>query len=533
MVLAITERQSWLVALCNIILPTSLYLLLLTSTRRTGKAVWWAFPLTFLAAFQVVLLYLFGSGVIAVDMWLNLVTTNATEALELLNNLVPGLITVFALYLPLIIISTLQAWRRTTLPKSWQKVGRGIALGALVVGIGLYALCLRTPNFRTVIDIYPVNVVYNLKLAIERTIRTARYHKTSASFTFDASNTHTDSAEVYIFVIGETSRTRNFQLYGYDRETTPLLSQERERLFVFKDVLTQSNTTHKSVPMLLSAVSAEDYDNIYQQKGIITAFREAGFYTLFASNQKHNHSFIDFFGMEADETLFLKNENIEQHHYDQELLPYVADALKRHRRLFIVLHTYGSHFNYHERYPDEMAYFQPEANAEAHYSNKETLVNAYDNTIRGIDAFLHKLVNMTDSLPTAILYTSDHGENIFDDDRRLFLHASPHPSAYELQVPLIISLSPKYRETYPEIEDALRSNKTKPVGTNASVFHTMLDLAGIRSPYYRDSLSLANKQYEVHERYYLNDHNKKVPITKLHFDDEDIEVLKNSNNYPF
>ena len=61
----------------------------------------------------------------------------------------------------------------------------------------------------------------------------------------------------------------------------------------------------------------------------------------------------------------------------------------------------------------------------------------------------------------------------------------------------------------------------------------MLDLAGIRSPYYRDSLSLANKQYEVHERYYLNDHNKKVPITKLHFDDEDIEVLKNSNNYPF
>ena len=79
MVLAITERQSWLVALCNIILPTSLYLLLLTSTRRTGKAVWWAFPLTFLAAFQVVLLYLFGSGVIAVDMWLNLVTTNKAE----------------------------------------------------------------------------------------------------------------------------------------------------------------------------------------------------------------------------------------------------------------------------------------------------------------------------------------------------------------------------------------------------------------------------------------------------------------------
>ena len=466
-------------------------------------------------------------------MWLNLVTTNATEALELLNNLVPGLITVFALYLPLIIISTWQAWRRIKLPKRWKRIGRRIALGALLIGIGLYVLCLRTPGFRTVIDIYPVNVVYNLKLAIERTIRTARYYKTSASFTFEASNTHTDSAEVYIFVVGETSRAGNFQLYGYDRETTPLLSQESERLFVFKDVLTQSNTTHKSVPMLLSAVSAEDYNNIYQQKGIITAFREAGFYTLFASNQKVNHSFINIFGKEADESLFLKSSDIEQLHYDQELLPCVTDALKRHIRLFIVLHTYGSHFNYHERYPEEMAYFQPEANAEAHYSNRETLQNAYDNTVRGIDEFLHKLVSMTDSIPTAILYTSDHGENIFDDDRHLFLHASPHPSAYELQVPLIISLSPKYREAHPDIEVALRSNETKPVGSNASVFHTMLDLAGIRSPYYRDSLSLANKQYEVHQRYYLNDHNKKVPVTKLHFDDEDIEVLRNSNIYPF
>lgn len=532
--LSVTEKQTWLTALCNAFLPTSLYALLLTSTRYTGKAAWWVFPLTFLAAFQVVLLYLFGSGVIAVDMWLNLVTTNATEALELLDNLVPGLITVFGLYLPLIIISTIQALRHKVLPKTWQRTTRLLALGGLIVGIGLYIACLRQPTFRTLKDIYPVNVVYNLKLAIERTIKTARYRKTSANFSFESTNTHaSDSAEVYILVVGETARAGNFQLYGYKRETTPLLQGERERLMVYPDVLTESNTTHKSVPMLLSAISAEDYDSIYHQKGIITAFREAGFYTLFVSNQRPNHSFIDFFGEEADEAYFLKSKDTDKEHYDLELLPYVANALKRHKRLFVVLHTYGSHFNYHERYPDELAHFLPEANADAHYKNRESLLNAYDNTIRLTDQVLHRLIAMTDSLPTALLYTSDHGEDIFDDQRHLFLHASPNPSAYQLRVPFIISLSPSYRSTYPEVETILRSNLKQPVSSNASVFHTMLDLAGIKSPYHRDSLSLASRHYKVRERYYLDDHNKKIPVTQLHLDDEDRNMLKGNNIYPF
>ena len=69
-----------------------------------------------------------------------------------------------------------------------------------------------------------------------------------------------------------------------------------EGVVTFTDVLTQSNTTHKSVPMLLSAASAEDYDCLYRQKGIITAFKEAGFHTAFFSNQLPNHSFIVFFG---------------------------------------------------------------------------------------------------------------------------------------------------------------------------------------------------------------------------------------------
>ena len=88
--------------------------------------------------------------------------------------------------------------------------------------------------------------------------------------------------EVYVMVIGETSRAANWSIYGYNRNTNPELTKIKG-LTAFSHVLTESNTTHKSVPMLMSSVTAHDFNSIYRQKGIITAFKEAGYRTAFFS----------------------------------------------------------------------------------------------------------------------------------------------------------------------------------------------------------------------------------------------------------
>ena len=61
----------------------------------------------------------------------------------------------------------------------------------------------------------------------------------------------------------------------------------------------------------------------------------------------------------------------------------------------------------------------------------------------------------------ALIYTSDHGEDIFDDPRHLFLHASPVPSYYQLHIPFLIWMSDSYREAYPEHWEAVTANKEK------------------------------------------------------------------------
>ena len=517
-ILDITEGMSQWACVANILLPLGIYTLLMSISRKPGKMTWWLFPYIFFAAFQVVLLYLYGEGVLAVDMLLNVVTTNVSEATELLDGILPAVLIVCVLYLPPLGMAVANIRGRHILDNRFiyktRRIGGGITVAGLLSVTTAY---LADPTFRLLNNVFPLNVTYNLYLAVERSWISAHYQERVANYRFDAVATHPkDSAEVYVMVIGETARSNNFSLYGYHRDTNPMLTTlvSDSSLIVFRDVRTESNTTHKSVPMLLTSASASDYPALYREKGIIAAFKEAGFHTSFISNQLPNHSFIDFLGMEADSCLFIKEaERAKDNVSDMELLPIVKGILEKGRKKeFIVLHTYGSHFKYNERYPRNMAHFLPDYKSQAKYENRLQLVNAYDNTIRFTDKFLYELSSILSSsaCQSAWLYTSDHGENIYDDNRNKFLHASPNPSEYELRVPLLAWTSASYRSAYPDIISALRSNSGKCVSSSISFFHTMLEMGGIKTKNLDLTKSLADREYKVQPRLYINDHNEAV-----------------------
>ena len=111
-----------------------------------------------------------------------------------------------------------------------------------------------------------------------------------------------------------------------------------------------------------------------------------------------------------------------------------------------------------------------------------------------------------------MLYTSDHGENIFDDDGSLFLHAGQKASRYELHVPLLVWTSDSYNELFPSEVQALQANRERQVESSVSTFHTLLQLGGIHTPVRADSLSLASGSFEERPRSYVNDRNEALPI---------------------
>ena len=541
--LCFTERLSFWACGGNVLLPLALYMWFFSIARCPGKMVWWAFIFIFFAAFQLVLLYLFGTGVIAVDMFLNLVTTNAGEAMELLDNLAPAVVGVFVIYLPLLVLGIIHIRKKYQISAAFQHHVRKWVMEVGSVGLFFLLACyVVVDDYRMRNKLYPVNVCYNLYLAFERNAASENYREASKDFRFDARSEHSATApEVYVMVVGETARAHNFSLYGYPRNTNPLLSKT-PGIKAFPNATTQSNTTHKSVPMLLSAASAEDFERLFHEKGILAAFKEAGFHTVFISNQQPNHSFIDFLGEQADEHYFLKKDESskkdaasEENHYDEDLLKKLDEILPladasssahyHYRKLFVVLHSYGSHFNYQERYPRSFAYFKPDSRSEAKSENRRDLLNAYENTIRYTDYILHGIVErlqkwegvqaktdgVYDQPISAMLYTSDHGENIFDDERCLFLHAAPKASDFELHVPFIIWTSDGFSKQYPNILKALGENRSKQVQSSLSAFHTMLGIGGIQTRYRQDEYSVASGKYHPTKLLYLDDHDEAIP----------------------
>ncbi|MGM9699188.1 MAG: sulfatase-like hydrolase/transferase [Prevotella sp.] len=517
--LVLSEHQNFWTATCNLLLPLGLYWLAAASSRKLGRTVWFMFPFIFMAAFQIVLTRLFGQSIIGVDMFLNVVTTNMSEINELLGNLIPAVSLVFILYIPMLIMAFVAIRRRRRLDASFVNLQRRLAAASIGLGIvcGIVAHKSQKP-MRLIDDIFPVNVSYNLSLAVERYWKTEHYAQTSEGFTFHAkpiSNTPRRGAGgLFVLVIGETARAANFGVLGYERNTTPKLSK-MQGLTAFGKAYSESNTTHKSVPMLLSAVSSVDFDSIYKQRSIITAFREAGFRTAFFSNQRRNGSFIDFFGEEADVCGFVKEDATgSQDVLDDMLVDYAKREIdSADGPLLVVLHCYGSHFNYRERYPRSFARFTPDDAMEAKRENRQSLLNAYDNTILYTDYMLDRLVSAlrTTGKEAVMLYTSDHGEDIYDDGQH-FLHASIVPSEFQLHVPLFVWTSQSYAESHAKMVEALKRNSSASVSTSLSLFHTMLQMAGIGTPAFVSSHSLADSLYVSPHRYFINDRNEAVRL---------------------
>ena len=167
-------------------------------------------------------------------------------------------------------------------------------------------------------------------------------------------------------------------------------------------------------------------------------------------------------------------------------------------RQFIVLHTYGSHFNYKERYPAEQAFFLPDMPVDAEVKYKDNLINAYDNSIRYTDNFLVRLI----------------------------LHASPVPSYYQIHVPFFIWMSDNYRQRYPSLLEAAQANRQKNVSSSASFFQTMLEIGGVETPYRNDSLSVTSALFIERPRVYLNDHNEARTLDDVGMLKEDFKMLE-------
>jgi glucan phosphoethanolaminetransferase (alkaline phosphatase superfamily) len=364
---------------------------------------------------------------------------------------------------------------------------------------------------------YPIGALFKLITASQYKARELYHSSALKKFQFNAAKKDNPAyREVYLLIIGETARYKSWGINGYHRNTSPNLSNNSD-IISYIDVSSAATQTRTALPILFTRASTDSLDLMYKEKSFLSAFRECNFKTYWISNQGRFSSINE---NEADKMIFLKSNIVLETKYDGDMLPVLSEILNgNERKLCIVLHTLGSHHKYSHRYPDNFDLFKPslkEKEIPCSPGAKDVYTNSYDNSILYTDFFISSVINMaskTDSI-SCVLYISDHGENLYDDDRNLRGHGSPQPSKYETHIPLFLWLSEHFRNVYPDKYLTLQMNKDKGISLE-NIFFSILDIANITYDGEDLTRSIASHDLKTYKREVLTVNNDRIPFDDL------------------
>jgi len=284
-----------------------------------------------------------------------------------------------------------------------------------------------------------------------------------------------DEKAVVVLVIGESARKANFQLYGYHRDTNPLLSRQTG-LKVLQATSCATYTT-AGTKAILEPVDSDDLHELLPNY----AFRMGADVVWRTSNWGEPPIHIEEYLTDSDLAKLYPDENPA---FDGILFAGLREriASSQRNKVLVVLHTSTNHGpRYADKYPKEFEVYQPVAkNVEEGEKHLDMLVNAYDNTIRYTDHLLNGLIDTLRSLDgwhSAMIYISDHGESL--GENKIFMHGLPMKLAPRVQyeIPFLVWVSDDYRHYKPEGELPATLDQHY-------VFHSALNLLSIRSPAY-------------------------------------------------
>ncbi len=171
-VLSVVMQQPAVGRVLNILLMLPVYMLLLLSAKRPGRVYWGLFVLVLLHAFQLVLLTIFSGSVVAVDMLLNIFTSEPDEAGELLSNILWPILASGGFYALTFVVATLSARSRESLAPRFRRRMALVSALILLVALPIYiGAKKRFPYVHLRAEVYPMSVFHNMYLATRSSMK--------------------------------------------------------------------------------------------------------------------------------------------------------------------------------------------------------------------------------------------------------------------------------------------------------------------------------------------------------------------------
>lgn len=472
---------------------------------RCRLPVQWCLPVVFVACLYsgYVLIRRDDIGYNEISAVLN---TNLDEALPFVRN--PRIATTLCLALMAYAVlswALCSKWLRT-------KTARSIGLPAIILYLlmassGLAYLLTGSGWNRQ--QMFPINLVRESYQFI-REVQYAKYMYSRLNYTYAGpAPAQCPPALTAVIVIGESGRAASWSLYGYARPTTPqvaaCLGQAGGRGVLFRDALAAGRLTMNAVPSLLSPVPAKDFHDYCSKPSVIQVFRAAGYRTGVLGGQIKASEFWD-----GSVNLLLNDAaSIERFDHDDQFAGAFNQWLSRapQPRQLAVLHLFGSHYTYSDRYPESFKRFD----------GGNEMVDTYDNSIAFTDHVLAGLIARLEEIPTpaVLFYSSDHGENLDDFGDGNIQHSCREFTCYEIEVPMLFYANQAFAAAYPQQLADIRACANRPV-CHDNISQTLLGLAGLTDPaVYLPRYDMSNKLFAPQPRFLIKNLRESIAETEV------------------
>lgn len=420
---------------------------------------------------------------VAIDssMVRNTIHTDPTEVGQLLSlQMIPYV--VFLMVLPAIVIwstdITFKAKGRYLLASlTLVSIAMFVAIAALYLNYTAIHRAGNVSNKYIVYSLVPINVISGTLGVIHKSVKP--FLQSVKKDVEISGRVASPDNLVVVLAIGESSRRRNFSIYGYDRRNTNPALQKASGLHLL-NAIAKRGTTLYALPQILEKKDVK-LPTLVSKLGIPTSCYVN--YTLYDNCASVGETKVSKCGHGGK-------------CYDEDVVPLLEDNLKTYVSgyRFVVLHLGGGSHGpmYADRYPPEFQKFKPMCN-DADVANQctiEQLYNSYDNTILYVDYVLGEIIQKLDRsrVPYVFIYLSDHGESLMEDGR--MFHGMPPGvplPAEQAETPLIVKASVPI------------SIVKRPEYHQQDVFDTVLDLFSIQTAMFDKKGSFVKRRTESAE----------------------------------
>ncbi len=326
-----------------------------------------------------------------------------------------------------------------------------------------------------------------------------RYKK----FSFQAKDLSNQDRSTYIIVIGETHRQDYFEEYGYTPEYSPHLLQARKKgtLIPFSDLVSGYGYTTGAVPLIMTRKPVDYENRFYEEKSIISAFKEAGYKTYSLSYEKKTQPEDDAMNMiflEADQ--YINHVDKSGSFDDVGMLPHIRKILDDTsvKKKLVVIKMIGAHYLYEDRYPEKFDICQPSFKTVRDFgeaaNNPLYLKNSYRNAVMYSANFVDTLASWVyaQKEPVFMSFMSDHGTTLFDDGTSKYVGRAK--GGYHIAF-FLTANDAWWHRTDDEVIGTLKANRTKPI-TQEYFLETYLSLAQIDYFDKRPQYNITSEQFK-------------------------------------